>query len=808
MISRIALRWRWLRRFLSRNVWSARLMGVKAPRGEAADPGLVMIQIDGLSRTQLEKALEAGRLPFLQKLIARKHFTLETFYSGVPSTTPAVQGELFFGVRAAVPAFQFLRRSAGRDFRMYEAESATEIEEGLLKQCDTPLLKGGHAYSNIYRAGAEVTRYCSQDMAAEELFKRLHPLKMLALVTIYLPKLLRMTGLAVIEVFIALMDAVRGLYEREGLFRELAFVPARVAVCVALREAIRFRVLLDIERGVRVIQANFLGYDEQAHRRGPGSAFAHWSLKAIDGAVRDIYKAAQDSRYRDYELMVYSDHGQETSIPYPRANGRELDEAMAEVFANGPLSGLPVWTRKMPNLLGNTVDRCRELFGIGPKMKHSEVTPDPQNEIVVTAMGPLGHVYFPKRPDDSQMESHAGDLVYKARIPLVMFKDKGGTLHAINRRGAWTLPENHAEVLGEHHPFAQEAAADMVHLAEHPDAGDFIISGWSPDQPSITFPMENGSHGGPGTEETRGFLLVPDRIRRWHVSHISGTGKRVRGEELRQIAMHYLGRDGEREERVHPDAGVPSDSLKVMTYNIHSCMGVDSKIRPERVARVINHFDPDIVAVQEVDCHRHRSGGHDQAQVIADHLRMTHVFEAMLEDRNERYGIAIFSKYPLEVMKSGFLTQERKARFQEARGAIWVKLQREGHGAIHFINTHFGLGKKERVVQLQTLAGADWLGAIPADEPVVLCGDFNAGPKSRIFRMLTGLRDAQISLDGHKPRPTFFSSNPVLRLDHVFVSSQFTVKSVEVPSTPTARVASDHLPVCVELEIAPHGTEK
>ena len=167
MISRIALRWRWLRRLVSRNLWSARLLGVKPPSGEASEPGLVFIQIDGLSRTQFERALKDGRMPFLRKLIERKHFTLETFYSGVPSTTPAVQGEIFFGVRAAVPSFQFLRRSAGRDFRMYDAACATEIEDELLGQCPAPLLQGGHAYSNIYRAGADSTRYCSRDFAAD-----------------------------------------------------------------------------------------------------------------------------------------------------------------------------------------------------------------------------------------------------------------------------------------------------------------------------------------------------------------------------------------------------------------------------------------------------------------------------------------------------------------------------------------------------------------------------------------------------------------------------------------------------------------
>jgi endonuclease/exonuclease/phosphatase family metal-dependent hydrolase len=787
---------------VSRNLWSARLLGVKSPAGEASEPGLVLIQIDGLSRTQFERAIKDGQLPFLRKLMARQHFTMETFYSGVPSTTPAVQGELFFGVRAAVPSFQFLHRQSGRDFRMFDAACATEVEDRLLEQCPSPLLKGGHAYSNIYRGGAASTRYCSADFAAETMLRRLHPFKVLFLGIVYLPKILRMVALALIEFVVAIADAIRGLYDREDVFTEIAYVPARVAICVVLREAIRFRVLLDIERGVRVIHANFLGYDEQAHRRGPGSAFAHWTLKGIDGAIRDIYQAARDSSYRDYELMVYSDHGQEKATPYSRLHKMELSAAVRKVFSKGPLAGHDVWVRKMSELLGNTVDQCRTLFGVGRKPALSEATPDPATQIVVTAMGPIGYLYLPEVPGDDVMESYSRDLVYKARIPLVMFRDSDGTIRAFNRRGAWRLPEDRAEVLGEKHPFLDEAADDLIALCGHPDAGEFIISGWNPEHPPVTFPMENGAHGGPGSEETRGFLLLPDRIRRWHLSHLPATRTRVRGEDLREIVMHYLGRDGVREERVPemlPTAN--SGEIRIMTYNIHSCVGIDSKVRPERVARVINHFDPDIVAVQEVDCHRPRSGGHDQAQVIADHLRMKHVFQAMFEEQNERYGIAVFSKYPMEVVKTGFLTEAGKSRWPEARGAIWVKLKIEGDRFFHFVNTHFGLGKAERFLQLQKLAGDEWLGSIPANEPVILCGDFNTGPKSKIFRMLAGLRDAQQLVEGMKPRATFSSVNPLLRLDHVFVSSHFTVNAVEVPRTPTSVVASDHLPVCVELSI-------
>jgi len=804
LISRIAVRLRWLRRKAGRTHWAARILGIKTPAGETDQPGLIMIQIDGLARTQLERAVQGGNMPFLARLIRRQHFTLENFYSGVPSTTPAVQGEIFFGVKAAVPAFQFLHRKTGKVMRMYEAESAAEIEGDLEQQCPEPLLKDGHSYSNIYRAGSSRSRYCSQDLAPDEMLKHLHPFKSLLLSLVYAPRILRMLLLAVVEVGLALVDAVKGLFERQDFLMELRFVPARVLVCIVLRELIRFRVLLDIERGSQTIHANFLGYDEQSHRRGPGSAFAHWTLKGIDRAVRDIYRAASHSGFRDYELIVYSDHGQEHTEAYSKRHGRDLDVALGEVFARGPMAAYPVWMRKMPELVGNTLDRCRSLLGLKP-MVHvaSSGVPDPATQIIVTAMGPVGHLYFPEKVASADQESYAKDLLGKAMIPLVMLRQEDGTVRAFNSRGVFSLPRDHAEILGDRHPFGAEAAEDLVRLCHHENAGDIVFSGWDPQQQPMTFPLENGAHAGPGSEETRGFLLVPDRIRRWHVAHLANTKSRVRGEDLFKIARHFLGRDGAREERVplHEKRGHDLP-IRVMTYNIHSCVGIDGKVRPERIARVINHFDPDVVAVQEVDAHRPRSGSHDQAQLIADHLRMTHVFHAMFEEEKERYGIAVFSKYPFELVKAAHLTPAEPRLLREARGAIWLRLEPEGRPPFHFINTHFGLGREERRRQAEELLGKDWLGSIPADEPVILCGDFNSGPRSPAYRRLQSrLRDVQLSARGHKPRATFSSVKPLLRIDHVFVSSHFSVEGIERPDTSTAVMASDHLPLCVELTL-------
>jgi len=802
LISQVTVSFRWLRKKFNRSRLAARLFGHKPPQGTSEQPGLIMIQVDGLSRTQMERAMAKGRLPFLSRLIRDQHFSLETFYSGMPSTTPAVQGEIFFGCRGAVPAFHFLQRDSGRAVKMYEADTATEVGARLKDKSGVALLAGGRSYSNVYRAGAERSRYCAEDFAPGAILRKLHPLKSLLLAFVYAPKIIRMFGLTLLEFALAVVDFFKGLYRRRNFLKELKFVPTRIGICVVIRELIRFRVLLDIERGERVVHANFLGYDEQSHRRGPDSAFAHWSLLGIDRAIRDIHRAAQRSDYRDYELIVYSDHGQERTESFAQRTGRPLPSALSEVFATGPLQGFEVWKRPEPlaELMGQTKERCEAVLGLQQAEDgDSRVVPDADNRIVVTAMGPIGHIYLPRVPDREAMRSYARNLV-AVGVPLVLLPEKDRTVRAFNRRGEWDLRKDRGSVFGGEHPFLREVAGDTAQLCHHPDAGDIVISGWDPEQPALSFPRENGAHGGPGSEETRGFLLLPDRIRRWHVAHLPSTTSRVRGGDLHKIARHYLGGENPRVERVpeSPTRERASGSLRVMTYNLHSCRGLDGKVRPERIARVINAFDPDLVAVQEVDAHRPSSGGQDQAHLIARHLRMEHVFQTMLEKEGEGYGIAVFSKHPFRKIRAGFLTPA--ARRREGRGAIHLHVFPAEGRPFHFVNTHLGLGAGERREQAAVLLGERWLGGIPAGEPVLLCGDFNSRPGSRVFRQLTqSLDDIWARAGDVRIRPGFPSPIPFLRLDHIFLSRHFEVRHVEAPRTATTAVASDHLPLCAEI---------
>ena len=239
--------------------------------------------------------------------------------------------------------------------------------------------------------------------------------------------------------------------------------------------------------------------------------------------------------------------------------------------------------------------------------------------------------------------------------------------------------------------------------------------------------------------------------------------------------------------------------FSVMTYNVHSCIGNDGKNLPMRIAKIIAGMHPDIVALQELDVDLPRTGRVDQAELIANELNMNFHFHPSLYIHNGRYGNAVLSRYPLRPVKAGGLPSRRK---EPRRGALWVEVDIKGH-AVQVINTHLGVTPSRRRTQSHTLLGPDWLGSENCNPPVILCGDMNATPGSYVyFNFSRTLTDAQVLLPGRtRPRRTWPSISPFLRLDHVFVSKGIAIRTCRVPRSMDAKMASDHLPLLVEAQL-------
>jgi endonuclease/exonuclease/phosphatase family metal-dependent hydrolase len=242
---------------------------------------------------------------------------------------------------------------------------------------------------------------------------------------------------------------------------------------------------------------------------------------------------------------------------------------------------------------------------------------------------------------------------------------------------------------------------------------------------------------------------------------------------------------------------------RLLTYNVHRCVGVDGRLDVARVAEVIAAQSPDIVALQEVDVGRARTGGVDQAERLAQRLGMAFHFHANVKVESELYGDALLTIRPERLVKTGRLPGDPRFPGLEPRGALWVAVDIDGV-ELQVINTHLGLAPREQRAQAAALAGPDWLGAGRPAGPLMLVGDFNATPFATAYRTLASrLSEARRAAPFARALPTFPSRLPLLAIDHVFVSAGVRVQAARTALDPLSRVASDHVPLVVDFRLDP-----
>ncbi len=242
--------------------------------------------------------------------------------------------------------------------------------------------------------------------------------------------------------------------------------------------------------------------------------------------------------------------------------------------------------------------------------------------------------------------------------------------------------------------------------------------------------------------------------------------------------------------------------VRILTYNVRGCRGGDGIISTGRIADAIREHDPDIVALQELDSGRKRSGCSDQADEIAAHLGMSSHFHPAHCIAKEQYGDAILSRLPIRLKRAGLLPSVRRLLIREERGAIWVEV-RDGKHSLQVINTHLGLGRTERRLQAEALLGPEWCGAAALCGPVILCGDFNSPHGGVVYRRIAAsMRDAALLASGRRDK-TYPAAFPLLCIDHIFISERLHSLRASVPRTALARRASDHYPVLCEISILP-----
>ncbi|MFT5573190.1 MAG: endonuclease/exonuclease/phosphatase family metal-dependent hydrolase [Cryomorphaceae bacterium] len=827
MIYRLETALRRVRGLLNRNRFVVWMFGLSKSETMSHDRGLIILQIDGLSRAELLNAVNSGRMPFIQTLIHNNVYTLHSVYSGIPSSTPAVHGEFFYGVKGCVPGFRFKRPQDKRPVMMLESSLALDIQQSLVQQGE-PLLRGGSAYSDMFDGGADEASFCASSLGWSQLIPTGDTVKMIIFALLNIVSVIRVALLTVLELFLSLIDLMRGIASGQSILKELQFVPVRIATAVLLRELVSIGVKLDAARGVPIIHANFLSFDEQSHRRGPSSRFAHWSLKGIDNAIARIWRSAIRSEHRDYDLWIHSDHGQEKVNSYPIEFGCTIHDAVNEVLLSYVVGPSDSSTRNSKEHLDDPDLQYAHLLGSkklsGWLSRHFQESPtDTYTDFSIAAMGPLGFIYLEQTINDETRVSVAKDLVDKANVPMVLISmadsNELSQARVFTAQGVFNLPKDKDRVFGETHPFLDDVCTDMIALCYHQYSGDFILCGWANNKAALSFRVENGAHAGPGPNETHAFALLPSDV----IISAQKTQQYLNFTTLRQAAMNVFGKGSLAEQTAQREVGDAEsisdelevqiskphqrDFFRVMTYNVHSCTGMDGRISPRRIARIIAMYDPDAVALQELDANRGSSLHIDQALAIADELNMNLEFHPVKQIQQGQFGNAILSKHPMLLLDASPLSSNlglrrpKIAPLDQARGVMEVEIDYCGK-TFTMINTHLGLTPEERKQQVADLLSPPRF--TENKQAMILCGDFNSTRKQRTHQSISKvMKDVEVQIEKKSIKKTFPAKYPALRLDHIFVANEVKVRDVIVPSNQLTKIASDHLPLIADIEFGP-----
>ncbi|GIF21906.1 uncharacterized membrane protein YvlD (DUF360 family) [Actinoplanes tereljensis] len=478
-------------------LWANRRFRRQVPRSDV--PGVVIVQIDGLSAPLARWAVAAGNLPTLGRWLRSGSHSLVEWHAQLPATTPASQAGLLHGASDQVPAFRWYEKPAGRLIVTNHPADAAEVEarfsdgKGLLAD-------GGVSVSNVFsgdaptslltmstaRAGRGPARYVSTYL--------LDPFGLTRSLVITV-------GEVVKELFQARRQRLRRIEPR--IRRAPSYVVLRGVTNVVLRHLNLTIMAEHLMRGAPIIYCDFVDYDEIAHHAGPARPESLAALEGIDGVLANLEEVAAAGP-RPYHFVVLSDHGQSQGATF------------------------------------------RQRYGIGLADLVRGSVETTGGEYVVLAGGNLGLIYLARRPGRQTLEEVEENdpglidrLVAHPGIGWILVRSKADGPVVLGRGGRRFLDDDRVEGTDPLQGFGDRAASDLRRHDRLDHAPDILVNSLlDPDTGEVAaFEELVGCHGGLGGEQDRPVLVHP---RAWPVEIELDSADAVHA-QLRQWLVHPRG---------------------------------------------------------------------------------------------------------------------------------------------------------------------------------------------------------------------------------------------------------------------------
>jgi len=487
---------------------------------------LLIVQIDGLAREVLEQALAEGRMPFLARLLRHEGWRLCRMNVGLPTSTPAFQMGVLYGVRPDIPGFHYHDKIRGSDIYFPRAGDAAHVESTQAGG-RRGILEGGSAYACVFTGGAV------NNLFSFAMIKRPSGRGVLAFVSAIVVvawvvvKCIVLTGVELLRAVLRLIadpvgEAARG-------WKWLAI---KLGLSVWLRELFTLSASRDVYAGAPAVYVNYLDYDVFAHAFGPRHRRALRSLRHVDRSIRQLWRVVRRVPGHRYEMYVLSDHGQAHCRPYQTVSGGQPIErvffqtffrpaGLHEVSPSAPhgrrlAAGIRAFrSHRAPGAVQRFMNYLERDF---PRLMGELPESHERDGVRVIGAGPNAFVYFLDRPDPLTIEDVDGrypglaDEVARSRgVGFVLARSRGGRPLCLWRGKRYPVD---GEAVG---PFVGRAdwplvAAGIRDLMAMRCAGDLVIYGHDSPDGTVSYVAEVGAHAGPAPEEMECFVVCPPGV--------------------------------------------------------------------------------------------------------------------------------------------------------------------------------------------------------------------------------------------------------------------------------------------------------
>lgn len=239
--------------------------------------------------------------------------------------------------------------------------------------------------------------------------------------------------------------------------------------------------------------------------------------------------------------------------------------------------------------------------------------------------------------------------------------------------------------------------------------------------------------------------------------------------------------------------------LRVVTYNIHKCVGLDRLRRPERVVRILGEIDADIIGLQEVVSIQKKKIEADQVRYIATALGMEYRMRITRTYRGGVCGNMLLSRFPFLSARSFGLNRPGR----KERACLHADLEVAKNLILHVYNAHFGISLRERKYQALNMM-SELISDLKRQKGTrILLGDFNDWTRRLPTRLFSSHFSGEDIMCKLPRKSTYPGILPFMHLDHIYYDMELVLEKVRLHKSRTALIASDHLPLVADFVMYP-----